>query len=146
MDGKCVNQLKVGCRVWAEFGLHEHGHNKANVPLKTGGMVVSARQEFQTIDQLLYTVKWDSGQDSVHYYESLCAIGSARDLNEFEGMIMAEAIRVEKVVGPNGGLRSAKIILRNGDWISGLYGLESRLEASNIPIQVERLERRRRSV
>jgi hypothetical protein len=134
----------VGCRVWAEWGLYEHGHDKVSVPPKTGGTISSTRQEFSTIDQLLYTVNWDTGQRSVHYSNTLSSIGSARSLVEFQDWIVAEAVRGEIVLGPMGGLRSAKIFLRNGDWISGMYGLEARLEVANIPIQTERLPRKQR--
>ena len=144
MNGKCINRLDVGCRVWAEYGFHEHGHDKVSVPPKTGGTIISTRQEFYTIDQLLYTVNWDTGQRSVHYSNTLCAIGNVRTLSEFEDSIVAQAARGEMVLGPNGGLRSAKIFLQNGDWVAGMYGLQSRLEAANIPIQIERIPRRPR--
>jgi hypothetical protein len=145
MNGRCANSLEVGSRVWTEQGLHEHGHDKVNVPARTGGAVVSTYKEFMTLDQLLYTVSWDSGQRSVHYSNSLCAIGNARTLAEFEDTIVAEAVRAEMLFGPNGGFRRAKIFLRNGDWVDGMYGVQSRLEAANIAIQVEHLERKRRS-
>ena len=143
MNGKCVNSLEVGCRVWAEFGLRDHGHDKVNVPAKTGGTVVSAGQEFSTIDQSLYAVNWDTGKHSLHYSNTLCAIGQARNLAEFEDAIVAAAVRGQIVLGPNGGRRGGKIFLRNGDWVDEMCGLQARLEAANVPIQVERLARRR---
>jgi len=144
INGRCVNRLDVGCRVWAEWGLREHGHDRVSVPAKTGGTISSTRQEFSTIDQLLYTVTWDTGQRSVHYSNTLSSIGTARNLSEFQDWIVAEAVRGEIVLGPMGGLRSAKIFLQNGDWVAGMYGLEARLEAANIPIQTERLPRKQR--
>jgi len=145
MSGRCINGLDVGCRVWAECGLHEHGHDKVSVPPKTGGTIISTWKEFYTIDQLLYTINWDTGQRSIHYSNTLCPIASARTLTEFGDLVVAQATRCEIALGPLGGLRSAKIILQNGDWVDGMYGLQARLEAANIPIQIERIPRRSRS-
>ena len=139
--GKCINHLKGGCRVWAELGLRDHGHNKANVPAKTGGSVISTRQEFYTIDQLLYTVKWDSGQESVHYGNELHCIGQCRSLTEFEALIHTETIHIKQTLGPNGGKRGLVISLRNGDWIEDYYSILPELEQKGIPIETERLPR-----
>ena len=136
MSGICINCLSAGCRVWTEIGLREHGHKKVNVPAKTGGTVAPFSSE-------LYAVNWDTGQQSVHYPYELEAIGQARNRAEFQDAIMAEAVMVKRVVGPQGGERSFKIFLRNGDWVSHSFGLESRLKAAKIPIEVEKLERKK---
>lgn len=140
MSGKCVNALAYGCRVWTEHGLREHGHKKVNVPEKTGGTVGPFPGE-------LFSVKWDSGQESVHYGNELCVIGDARDLPELEDMIIREAVRCRLVLGPQGGTREVTIFLRNGDWANGLYAwrvrLESRVAAANIPVDVEHLARKK---
>ena len=142
MSGRCVNALVYGCRAWAEHGLHQHGHKMVNVPAKTGGTVAAYAGE-------LYAVNWDTGQQSVHYYNELhmrlCVIGSARTLAEFEDGIMAGAVSVRKVLGPQGGVREFTVSLNNGDWASGLSYLEPRLLAANIPVHTEQLARKQRT-
>lgn len=137
MSGKRVNLLDIGCRVWAEYGRHEHGHKKVNVPAKTGGTVAYFSSE-------LYAINWDAGQQTVEYPNELCVIGMARNRTEFEDTIISQAVSSRKVVGPQGGLREFTIFLRNGDWITNSAIAESRLEAANIPIQVEKLARKKR--
>jgi hypothetical protein len=135
MNPERINRLDVGYRVWTEYGLREHGHAKTNVPPKTGGMIFASWHPYTSVDVLLYRVKWDSGQESVHYAKTLFSIGKARSLTEFEEFILAEAVGVELVEWPKGKLRDAKIRLLSGDYVDGLYGLRERLESANISIQ-----------
>jgi hypothetical protein len=138
---KYLNRLEKGYRVWTESGFHGHGHDKVNVPPQTAGTVIEAWQEFRTIEQLLYKVEWDSRQISIHYACDLLAIGSFRDLAEFQAYAAANAVLIREVKGPNGGLRGAKVILKNGDWIEGLGGLESNLPG--VPREIHVLPRKR---
>ena len=139
VSGKCINSLETGHRVWTEAGLCDHGHEKVNVPAKTGGTI----EPFPSYSGGLNAVRWDTGQRSVHYDNELFVIGNARSLTEFEEAIMAEAIRVSRILGPQGGNRQFMILLRNGDWVSGISYcyLLPRLEAANVPIQIEQLAR-----
>lgn len=137
MSGNCINALVPGCRVWTEHGLQCHGHHQINVPARTGGTV-------SPYSLGLYAVKWDTGQQSVHYPVELRIIGNALNITEFEDGIMEEAVSVRKVVGPQGGNREFTVFLRNGDWVSNMAHLEARLEAAKIPIQVERIARKSR--
>jgi uncharacterized protein with WD repeat len=109
-----------------------------NVPAQTGGNVSRFSDD-------LWAVKWDTGQQSVHYSSDLYAIGQARDLAEFEGMIMAEAVSVRQVIGPQGGNRTFTISLRNGDWVSSMAAMKTRLEVANIPIEIERIPKKTRT-
>jgi hypothetical protein len=143
MAEKCINALEVGCRVWAEHGYHEHGHDKVNVPAKTGGTVVASWNEFQTIQNPFYRVKWDSGETSVHYSTTLHCTGKFQTPNELREFVLAEAEKAKIVIGPMGGVRSFEIFLRNGDWVTGIVSKEE-LEARNIQVEVERLERKKR--
>lgn len=143
MTAKCLNHLEVGCRVWT-YGQREHGHDKVSVPAQTGGTVVGKQNEFITIDNPLYRVKWDTGQESVHYSNTLICIGRAQTLDEFTQSILADAERIKVVRGPNGGLREFTIFLKSGDWIDGMSQLQPQLEAKQIPIELEQLQRKKR--
>lgn len=141
--GKCINSPEVGSRVWTK-GFFEHGHKKVSVPAATGGTVIGRWNEFMTMDNPLHRVKWDTGQESVHYFEELFCIGQCRSKVEFEATILAEAERVKQTIGPNGGKRGLQIFLRNGDWVDELYDLLPRLKEKGIPIEIEQLEKRPR--
>ena len=121
---------------------HSHGglpekSNSESLPRRAGGFPIGS----------LNAVRWDTGQRSVHYDNELFVIGNARSLTEFEEAIMAEAIRVSRILGPQGGNRQFMILLRNGDWVSGISYcyLLPRLEAANVSIQIEQLARKRSS-
>lgn len=142
MSGRCVNCLEVGSRVWAELGLIQHGHEKVNVPAKTGGTVAPFPGGLCAVD-------WDSGQQSVHYPNELLSIGTARNLIEFLDAMKAAAVRMKKVLGPMGGNRGITIFLQNGDWVAAnqheLQPLVESLEAANIPVEVEQLKRKKKT-
>ena len=140
--GTCINWLEIGSRVWTEYGFHQHGHDKVNVPPETGGTIIAKWNEFMTMDNPLHRVNWDSGQKSVHYSNELFCIGHSRTITEFMAGILAEAERAKHTVGPNGGDRGFRIFLRNGDWVEGIYQLKQSLEQKNIPIEVEVLPRK----
>jgi hypothetical protein len=144
VNGKCLNNLEVGCRVWSAWGLHEHGHDKVSVPKNTGGTVIQKWNEFSTMDNPLYRVKWDTGQQSVHYYNTLYCIGRSQTEAAFTQSILAEASSVKITRGPMGGIRRFTIFLKNGDWIEGMVQLQPQLEAAKVPIELEQLERKKR--
>jgi hypothetical protein len=137
-----IDTLEIGRRVWTESGLHDHGYNKANVPPATGGTIVPRPSEPFGLE--LYTVKWDTGQESTHYASELKCIGTYRTLSEFHEALLANAVRVKMVVGPAGGLRKLRIYLPNGDWSQCASELKDRLMGLKIPIEVETLERKPR--
>lgn len=144
MSGKCLNALEVGSRVWAASGLHEQGRDKVNVPGKTGGTVIRKWKEFGTLDNFSYAVRWDTGQDTVHYFDTLYCIGQSKTDAEFLQAIFAEAERAKLTRGPSGGVRGFRILLKNGDWIEGMSQLVPQLEERKIPVDVEQLERKKR--
>lgn len=130
MNGKCLNEIVEGCRVWAKWGLHGHGRDKVSVPAKTGGTLMRKWKEFSTLDNYLYTIKWDTGQTSVHYRNTLpFCIANFKTEAEFESMVVAEASNFELIDGKFRG----KVFLRSGDWVEGVWGLEARLKEANIP-------------
>ena len=99
----------------------------------------------------LYVVNWDTGQQSVHYHSNFmrkCFFQSqmqAAHWTEFEAdSVMVDAVGVKKVLGPQGGIRSYSIHLRNGDWVLGDYDLEERLKAANVPIEMEQIAPKRK--
>lgn len=144
MTGNCLNSLKTGNRVWAEWGLREHGHKKVNVPPKTAGTISSKWNEYHSIDNPLYTVNWDSGQQSVHYGGELVCIAQCRTLEEFHQMILKEALNANRIVGPQGGSRGFTIHLRNGDRIENYYPALLLLDEAKIPINIEAIPRKPR--
>ena len=141
MSGKYVNALELGSRVWAEHGLHEHGHEKVSVPAQTGGTVAPFGGD-------LFTVRWDTGQESVHYSSELLSIGNALNLSEFLDGIMVAAVRVRKTLGPRGGDHGSTIFLRNGDMIYcapyEFKSLLASLEAAGIPVEAEQIQKEKK--
>src|SRR5690606_26033214 len=126
-----AQRLEVNSRVWAAYGLHNHGRDKVNVPAQTGGKIISKWNEFSTMDNPLYKVQWDTGQQSIHYSNTLYAIGQAKDYVEFQQNILDCAERAELIIGPTGETRRLKIYLKNGDWIDGLFDLREKIETAN---------------
>ena len=73
----------VGNRVWTERGYFDHGPvegPKVSITARTGGVIIGTEKPYYAMDQLLYTVRWDNGQISKHYYNELFCIGRFRDL------------------------------------------------------------------
>ena|ERR1039457_2906203 len=130
---KCFNEIDVGSRVWAAWGLREHGRDKVNVPNKTYGTVIRIWKEYPSMDgNELYTIKWDTGQTSVHYGNTLpICIANFKTEAEFENMVIAEASCYELI----GGKFQGKVFLRSGNWVEKMWGLEARLKEANIPIK-----------
>ncbi len=139
--GKCINRLDVGSRVWV-VGLYQHGYNKITIPSPTCGTIVAKWNEFSSMDNPLHRVKWDTGQESVHYFQDLYCIGQCRTKSEFEDSILREAERAKQTIGPNGGKRGLRIFMQNGDWVDDLYSMLPQLKEKGIPIETEQLERR----
>jgi hypothetical protein len=145
MSAECINKIEVGCRIWTEHGgLFEQRNNSVNVPAKTGGTITSIWNEFTTINDPLCRVQWDTGQITIFYCGNLFSIGRFKTLAEFEAFILAEAQRAELVLGPMGGFRSLTIFLRNGDWINGTQEMSEDIKYKNIPVEVVRLEKKKR--
>lgn len=126
---KCLNYCEVGSRVWA-------GET---------GTITSAVQQYFSSDQKIYTVKWDTGRICTVYANQFKPIGTCKSWQEFVEWVVSQGEKCEAVYGPAGGLRSEKIIFRNGDWVwITNYGLRPNLEAANIPITIEKLARKKR--
>lgn len=102
-----------GGRVWSGFGYQDHGPMegpKVNIDPRMGGVISGAVQPYSTMDFLLYTVRWDNGQVSKHYFKGLFCIGRFSDPGEFESAI--DLLEAKLIVGPYGGFRGAEIKLR----------------------------------
>lgn len=103
--------LIIGSRVWTESGYKAHGPRegpKVDIPEHLGGTIVSTEQPYYTMDQLLYSVRWDSGQLSKHYAKELFGIGRFMTRTEFEAAIKPLG-PVELILGPQGGIRQARL-------------------------------------
>lgn len=144
MLGSCINCLKVGARVWTEYGYLDHGHDKITIPPKTGGVIVARWNEFSTIDNPLYRIGWDDGKKSVHYGQDLVCISTFRTLAEFHQMIHEQGVRARQVVGPNGGARGCTAYLVDGSTIENYYPALQILKESGKPIETDRIARKPR--
>ena len=105
--------LAVGSRVWTANGYPNHGPldgPKVDIAAAQGGTVTAAQKMYLTMDNSLYTVEWDNGQASKHYYRELLCIGRFQDLKEFEQAIRP-AGAATLTVGPKGGFRHVQLEL-----------------------------------
>jgi hypothetical protein len=104
----------VGSRVWTESGYPDHGPMegpKVDVAPRQGGTVTDCREAYRTVTgNLLYTVKWDNGQLSMHYRKELMPIGPFQNRAEFEKAIKPHG-SVELTVGPGDGFRFVRVEL-----------------------------------
>lgn len=141
----------IGSRIWTIEELKQHGPfdgPKTDVPANIGGTVVGTERPYYTMDNLLYIVKWDSGQQTKHYLSELFVIGPFQTLDEFD-----ESLKYGKnaklVVGPQGGFREFSMSLnystmarsiklykeQRGIWL----WLEQALKKHGIEVEIERL-------
>lgn len=100
--------IEKGCRVWTEYGYHQHGPvdgPKQDIMGPQAGEVTGTEKPYYTMDQLLYSVLWDNGQTSKHYYQELFSIGRFNTRAEFEAAFKLKG-EITMKVGPRGGFRS----------------------------------------
>lgn len=113
-----LNELRVGNRVWSMGGYPDHGPMegpKVSIPADTGGSIVDTERPYPTMDQLLYVVRWDTGQTSKHYFKQLCGIGQYATFADFRRAIETARGKAEVVLGPQGGFRQANADLMLAD-------------------------------
>ncbi|MBI2920101.1 MAG: hypothetical protein HYY18_03330 [Planctomycetes bacterium] len=113
-----LNELRVGNRVWSMGGYPDHGPMegpKVSIPADTGGTVVDTEKPYRTMDQLLYVVRWDTGQTSKHYFKQLFGIGQYATVADFHRAIETASGKAEVVLGPQGGFREARVELMLGN-------------------------------
>jgi hypothetical protein len=95
-----------------------------------GGAVVATERTYSTIDELLYTVQWDTGQTSKHYFKQLFCIGDFTNLKAFEDAVATTSGTAELILGPQGGFRMmrADLVLADGSsWGLELFEGQRRL-------------------
>src|SRR5436190_9834991 len=120
-----LNRPAVGKRVWTERGFQDHGQlegPKTSVPPATLGEIVATERPYSTMDMLLYTVRWQSGQTTKHYFNQLFCIGPFESLPAFLNAVRsARGARIVK--GPRGGFRefTAEIVV-DGAFLPLRYG------------------------
>jgi len=105
--------LIVGGRVWTTNGYHDHGPHegpKVEIAPNQGGTITATQRPYFTMDNLLYTVQWDNGQLSKHYYRELFCIGRFQTRAEFEQAIRPTGA-VELTVSSAGGFRHVRFEL-----------------------------------
>jgi len=149
--------LAVNARVWTEHGFHDHGLQegpRVSIPPKQSGAVAAAEQPYRTIDFLLYTVRWDNGQVSKHYYKELLCIGRFQNRKGFEAAIRFIG-EIHVTQGPQGGFRHAEMQVEyDGTLMSGRFDQEDRstwndffeplAKRQKIPIRITKLPSARR--
>lgn len=150
-----LNDLRVGSRVWTASGYQDHGPldgPKVTIPANVGGSVIATEKPYYTIDQLLYVVRWDTGQTSKHYFKQLFCIGHFTDLKVFEEAVITASGTAELVLGPQGGFREmgAELVLADGSSVRlGLFEgqgrfweeiLQPMFRKSAIELKVTRLQ------
>jgi len=121
-----LNDLRIGSRVWTGSGYQDHGPlegPKVTIPANVGGSVIATEKPYSTIDQLLYVVRWDTGQTSKHYFKQLFCLGHFADLKVFEEAIKTASGTAELVLGPQGGFREMRAELVLADGSSARLGL-----------------------
>lgn len=142
----------VGCRVWT-FGLQQHGPvngPKTDVLVETGGTIVGFEKPYYTMDIYLYSVQWDTGERTKHYFSELLCIGPFRTLSDFKQAILTDGERAKLTLGPVGGFRGFSMYLRNAgtplliqytkdhkrlyDWL-----IEPLIKQAGISVEVEQL-------
>lgn len=99
--------LVVDARVWTTYGYADHGPKegpKVDIAPNMGGTITRTEQPYATMDQLLYSVLWDNGQTSKHYWAGLFCIGRFKTPSEFEAAIHFTGA-IELTLGPKGGFR-----------------------------------------
>jgi hypothetical protein len=105
--------LVVGSRVWTSNGYNDHGPvdgPKIDIAPNQGGTITATQKPYFTMDDLLYSVRWDNGQESKHYYRELFSIGRFQSRVEFEQAIKPFGV-AELTLGPAGGFRHARFEL-----------------------------------
>jgi hypothetical protein len=108
----------VGRRVWTVHGLQDHGPidgPKTSVPANTGGVIVDATSADPGMDNLLYTVKWDTGQYTKHYFRELLCIGEFQTLADFKQALRDGGESAKRTLGPQGGFREFSMSIRHGN-------------------------------
>ena len=153
MESEPITFPRVGARVWALWGLHDHGPAegpKVSVGENTGGTVIRTEQPYRTMDMLLYVVRWDTGEETKHYFKELLVIGPFGSMDEFRSAV-AQGEQPRLVLGPQGGFRGFTMVVQKDGrprrvelaqeqghlWRSVFQPM---LESSGQPVETERLQ------
>ena len=152
------NSPAIGKRVWTESGLHQHGlatGPKTDVPAKTGGLISRIGSSSSGIfsEQALYTIDWDTGQQTFHYGYELICIGSFHTMDEFRDAILLGS-DAQITLGPQGGFRFASMVVPTTDGLMSICieqdqefiwrsFIEPILKEAKIPILTTRLQRKK---
>lgn len=125
------NSLEIGKRVWSFSGYSNHGTAdgvKINVPTNTGGMISHLSRPYPTIDVFLYSVLWDSGETSKHYYNELDPIGNCKTIKDYE-QILVNGNNAKAVVGPQGGFKNFEmtVCFNNTDYLIKLNSEQKKI-------------------
>ncbi|MBL7966699.1 MAG: hypothetical protein JNK09_06830 [Prolixibacteraceae bacterium] len=108
-----LNELKVGSRVWTINGYQNQGPiegPKIDIPPNVGGTIIWVQESMC----YLYSVKWDSGHMSKHYYNELFSIGPFRNINDFE-LALKSTKDAKLTIGPSGGFRGFSMTINFND-------------------------------
>jgi len=116
-------------------------------------MISHLSRPYPTIDVFLYSVLWDSGEISKHYYNELDPIGNCKTIGDYEQILM-NGKNAKAVVGPQGGFKNFEItvcfnntdyqIKLNSEQKNNWHWLKEFLERNNIPFEIEKLAKKKR--
>ena len=133
------NEPAIGKRVWTERGFPNHGQlggATTSVPPATLGEIVATERPYSTMDMLLYTVRWQSGQTTKHYSKHLFCIGAFQSLPPF-----LDAVRTARnprlLKGPRGGFLefTAEILVDGVRYLRDGQVHVARLQPASIPVR-----------
>ena len=115
-----ITSPEVRKRVWTVSGFPQHGQYdgpKTDVPANTGGTIIREEQPYQTMDSLLYVVRWDSGEITKHYDSELFCIGQFQTLSDLEAALPFSEVG-ELLVGPGGRFRGFTLQVSKDSFIT----------------------------
>jgi len=119
------------------------------------GSVLATENPYMTMDQLLYTIRWDDGETIKLYYQSFVPLGPFQTVAEFQTAIRASASGAKLTLGPISGFRGFEMtVQREGVALNARYGsrdgrvycqfIEPCLQSAGITPELVQLERRPR--
>ena len=119
------------------------------------GAVVATEKPYTTMDQLLYTIRWDDGEVIKLYESAFMSLGPFQTVSEYQAAIRGSAAQPKLTLGPQGGFRGFEMTVQwEGATLRAFYGqrevaiyrqfIEPCLRQAGIKPEVIQLEGKRR--
>lgn len=140
-------EVKIDSRVWAIKGQKDQAHKLMSLPINSTGTITKTSKN--STGSILYHVKWDNKEESIHYHSQLLGIGSSQSLDELKSSLQLSG-PVNVTLGPSGRFRRAalfdtsqgeKVQIKLSDLDSLFWKevLEPMLEKAGIKVVVSKL-------